>query len=267
MKAVSVPTIGLRRSPHFRRFRWLADRLWPTLRRMHLRPTASTLPARYRVLAALLVAAPLSACSAGAGATAGALRIMTAAPTTSPQMTSTAAVVTATSVDPAPPLAGSAAHVPVTASLQLPATDAVTGLHRIQEAVDVCLQRPDRCDVSAIAVGGSPAYRYLVSLRRYYLAHALVLHRVPELSYVVVEDVHMVSPDRAEITLCEVDGSWQMDSRRTRTTADDIVWDDSLLSRRARHTLARVGDVWKRVDIVELQLWLGEQRCPASASV
>lgn len=234
---------------------------------MHLRPTTSTPATRYSVLAALLVAVPLSACSAGAGATAGAVHMTTSIPVTAAPVTSSTAFVTATSVDPAPPLAGSAAHVPVTASLQLPATDAVTGLHRIQEAVDVCLQRPDRCDVSAVAVGGSPAYRYLVSLRRYYLAHALVLHRVPELSYVVVEDVHMVSPDRAEITLCEVDGSWQMDSRRTRTTADDIVWDDSLLSRRARHTLVRVGDVWKRSDIVELQLWLGEQRCPAPASV
>lgn len=267
MKAVSVPPIGLRRSPHFLRFCLLADRRWPTLRPMHHRQTTSTAPVRHRAFAVLLVAVPLSACSAGTGATARAVPTTAAAPITSAPVTSTAPLVAATSVDPAPPLAGSAAHVPVTASLQLPATDAVAGLHRIQQAVDTCLQRPDHCDVAAIAVSGSPAYRYLVSLRRYYLAHALVLHRVPELSYVVVEDVRMVSPDRAEITLCEVDGSWQMDSRRTRTTADDIVWDDSLISRRARHTLVRVGDSWKRTDIVELQLWLGEQRCPASASV
>ena len=77
----------------------------------------------------------------------------------------------------------------------------------------------------------------------------------------------MLGPDRAEITLCEVDGSWQMDSRHTQRTDDDIVWDDLLVSRRARHLLVRVEGRWRRSDITELEFWPGENRCPPQRSV
>jgi len=162
-----------------------------------------------------------------------------------------------------PPPTAPVAAAPVTTSSQLPANDAVTGLHRIQNDADACLHDPKHCEVSRFAVPGSPAHRYLVGLLRYYVANGLVMRTVPEFSYVVPEHVRVIDPNRVDITLCEVDGNWQMDSRGTRTTVDDIVWDDSLLSRRARHTLVRTDGVWRRYEIVELQLWLGEQRCPA----
>lgn len=232
-----------------------------TLRPMRRR---SSLPAAANatlLLAALAVLAPLSACSTKVAA--GAPSTSDSAPTT---VTTANVATTSTTSPPAgsdTPLTEPVAAVPVTASSQLPAHDAVVGLHRIQDDVDACLHDPKHCDVDRLAVPGSPAHRYLDGLLRYYVHNRLVVRTVPELSYVVPEYVRMVSENRAEITLCEVDGSWQMDSRGTRTTVDDIVWDDSLLSRRSRHTLVRSNGVWRRYEIVELQLWLGEQRCPA----
>lgn len=164
---------------------------------------------------------------------------------------------------PEQPLAGQAAAVPVAASSSLPAHDAVTGLLRIQAELDQCLLTPTRCNVDRIAVPGSPAHRFLADLVAYYVTNGLVARVVPELSYVVVEHVQAIGPDRVEITLCEADGSWQMDSRGTAFTGDDIVWDDLVVSRRAQHTLVRTAGEWRRFAIVELQLWLGEQRCPA----
>jgi hypothetical protein len=84
---------------------------------------------------------------------------------------------------------------------------------------------------------------------------------------VVPERVVHTSPTRVEITLCEVDGSWQMDSRGTRRTDDDIVWNDLLVSRRARHSLVLRDGVWRRSEIVELEFWPGENRCPPPTAV
>ena len=118
-----------------------------------------------------------------------------------------------------------------------------------------------------VAATGSQAYRLLAALRAHYLRLGLVARIIPAVTYVVPENVRMIAPDRAEITLCEVDGSWQMDSRRTASTDDDVVWDDSLVSRRARHTLVRESGRWLRSGITELTLWPGENRCPPRPSV
>jgi hypothetical protein len=138
----------------------------------------------------------------------------------------------------------------------------VAGLLGVQRGLGKCLELPAQCRPSDWAVEGSPAFRELDSELRYYLSNGLVAHLVPELTYVVPEQVRVLGADRAEITMCEVDGSWQMDSRRTPSTADDIIWDDLLVSRRARVVLARSAGRWRRVSVEELAFWPGENRCP-----
>lgn len=166
-----------------------------------------------------------------------------------------------------PPSTVPAPTVPVTTSTALPPVDAVAGLLGIQQRVNDCLTLPAQCEVSTIAVEGSQAHRLLSDLVHYYLSNALVARIIPAITYVTAERVQLLSPTRAEITLCEVDGSWQMDSRRTLRTEDDIVWNDGLVSRRAKHMIELTDGVWRRVEISELQFWPGENRCPRPTAV
>ena len=168
-------------------------------------------------------------------------------------------------VEPVPPSTGPTSAGPVTASSTLPTSDAVTGLHTIQREVGECFRLPAECDVDTVARPGSSAHRSLDSLREYYVANGLVAHLVPALTYVVPERVRILAPGRAEVLLCEVDGSWQMDSRRTPRTDDDIIWNDLVVSRRARHLLVADGRRWRRERVDELEFWPGENRCPAVA--
>ena len=167
-------------------------------------------------------------------------------------------------VEPVAPSADSTSTAPVTASSSLPPSDAVAGLHTLQVRIVECLRDPAHCDVDSLAVPGSPAFHSLDGLRRYYVVNGLVAHVVPEYTYVVPERVRMIAPGRAEVVLCEVDGSWQMDSRRTQRTDDDIIWNDSLISRRARHLIVADGDRWRRERVDEIEFWPGENRCTAA---
>ena len=132
------------------------------------------------------------------------------------------------------PSIDSTTAVPVTESSELPPSDPVAGLRAVQQRVSNCLERPTACDPAAVAVPGSPAHRSFDELRRYYVLNGLVAHLVPELTYVIPERVRTLSAGRVEITLCEVDGSWQMDSRSTASPDDDIVWNDLLVSQIGR---------------------------------
>lgn len=142
-----------------------------------------------------------------------------------------------------------------------PTGNAVAGALSLHRAMEECLRLPEQCDAATLAVPGSPAHRTLTALIHQYRTFGLVAHRVPDLSYAVPESVRQLSTRRAEVLLCEVDGSWQMDGRGTASTADDIVWDDRLVSRRARHVLERVGQQWRRVDVEVLEVWNGVNRC------
>jgi hypothetical protein len=106
----------------------------------------------------------------------------------------------------------------------------------------------------------------LEAVRRYFVTNDLMVRVVPELTYVVVDHVEVLGPDRVVITLCEADGSWQMDRRGTPGRADDAVWNDQLVSRRATHELVRAGGRWRRRQIVLLDEWRGENRCPPPAA-
>jgi len=136
-------------------------------------------------------------------------------------------------------------------------------LDEIENGVDECFRLPAVCDVSAVAAAGSPAAGYLTELLGYYLRNGLVSRKITALRYVVPDTITLVGTDRARVTLCEVDGSWQMDSAGTLDTSDDIVVNDRLVSRRATHELILLNGRWLRWDIVELELWIGENRCSA----
>lgn len=142
----------------------------------------------------------------------------------------------------------------------------MAGLHTLQARIVECLRMPADCDVDMLAVPGSPAHRSLDSLRHYYVSNGLVAHVVTGLTYVVPERVRMVAPGRVEVVLCEVDGSWQMDSRRTLRTDDDIIWNDLLVSRRARHLIVADGTRWRRERVDEMEFWPGENRCSRGGS-
>jgi hypothetical protein len=151
---------------------------------------------------------------------------------------------------------------PVTTSTVLPPSDVVTGLLQLQHDVLACFSTPLECDISTLADPGSPAARHLEELHAYYVDNGLLVRVMPELTYTVPEQVRRLSADRVEVMVCEVDGSWQMDGRGTATTTDDVIFDDRLVSRRARHTLVWRGGRWRRHDIVVLEEWMGENRCP-----
>lgn len=163
--------------------------------------------------------------------------------------------------------APTARTAPVTTSTALPPIDVVTGLARLQHDVLACFVAPIPCDLATIAEPGSPAYRSLEALRAYYIDTGMFVRVVPETTYTVAERVRRLAPDRAEVVVCEVDGSWQMDGRTTASTADDVIFDDRLISRRARHTLVWKSGRWRRHDVVVLDEWLGENRCPRVAVV
>jgi hypothetical protein len=114
---------------------------------------------------------------------------------------------------------------------------------------------------------GSPAAIELETLRQYYLASGLVARIVPSRTYVVVSTVTLEGRGRARVQLCAVDGSWQMDSRGTTSTADDIVWNDALVSRRETQVLVSDGVRWRRYSVEVTAEWPGENRCgPRSTS-
>ena len=240
-RPLGEPSLG--RSPHFRQLPCSRPDRASTLRSM----TAARPPFALVAVAALA----LTACAGRAAEGA--------APVASPTVAQAAGSVTP-SADPAP-------TVPTTATTALPPVDAVVGLMGIQRGVNECLTLPTRCDTSTLAVDGSQAKRLLDDLVHYYLSNRLVARIVPALTYVVPERVHHFGRNSVEITLCEVDGSWQMDSRRTLRTDDDIVWNDLLVSRRARHVLRFEGGRWRRVEVTELEFWPGENRCPRPVTV
>lgn len=227
----------------------------PQDQRSTLRPMT---PNRVSLVAVALVGVALTGCSGRAASSAD--------PVLSP-VRPTPPVVAVHVPESIPPSVDSVPAAPAATGSVLPPDPVVVGLQEVQQGVNECLRLPTRCDVSRWATGGSQAHRALAAVVRYYVSNSLVARIVPAVMYVVPERVVHVSPTRVEITLCEVDGGWQMDSRGTRRTDDDIVWNDLLVSRRARHSLVLRDGVWRRSEIVELEFWPGENRCPPSTAV
>jgi len=142
--------------------------------------------------------------------------------------------------------------------------DVLAGLAAIEEPLYECFTVTPPCTVERLAAPGSPALGALEALRAHYVELGLVVRRIPALRYVVPERVERRGSDRAAVTLCEVDGSWQIDPRGTTDPGDDVVVDDTLVSRRAVHHLVKLGGRWVRWELVELERWEGVNRCPAA---
>jgi len=189
-------------------------------------------------------------------------------PSSEPSPRSPAASDASGTVAPPTPSATSVPPpAPTTRVARTAADEAISAVLVIHHGIEECLGAPRRCDVSRFAVPGSRAAVMLTDLVQQYRLLGLVARPVPELSYVVPESVRRIGAVQFEVVACEVDGSWQMDSRGTTDTADDAVWDDRLVSRRARHVLEHSPLGWRRVDVVNLEVWEGVNACPRSVRV
>jgi hypothetical protein len=159
------------------------------------------------------------------------------------------------------------APAPTTSIAAPPSADAATTLSAdttaTWEASHLCLAAPERCDVGAIAVAGSPAAVQLQArLDELVREHLRVVPGSGPLQ-LVVESAEITGDEVAVVVACVTDGMLLVDVADPTDPLDDVIFDDSLGSYRWRWGMQHEATGWRRRTVEQLGYYPGVARCPA----
>lgn len=137
----------------------------------------------------------------------------------------------------------------------------VSDFSRISQQRAQCGRTPDQCPIRQMAVKDSQLFNSLTSIMNERVAGHLYTRKDAGKLRVRIESVEMIDTIRATVHTCIFDSVVLFDSGQIDGTADDIVFDDSVISAFMVWTLQLDNDTWKWVSSTATKRKIGGDIC------
>ena len=140
-------------------------------------------------------------------------------------------------------------------------TDIVNDFSRIYKQRAQCGRTPQLCPIEQMAVTGSPLFNSLTSIMKERVAGQLYTRTDAGKLRVRIESVEIIDTFRATVHTCIFDSVVLFDSGQIDSTADDIVFDDSIISALMVWNVQLDHGTWKWVSSTATQRKIGADLC------
>jgi hypothetical protein len=137
----------------------------------------------------------------------------------------------------------------------------VSDFGRIFQQRAQCGRTPDQCPINQMALAGSPLFRSLTSIMNERVVGHLYTRKDTGKLRVRIESVEIVDTVRATVHTCIFDSVVLFDSGQIGGTADDIVFDDSVISAFMVWSVQLDHGIWKWVSSTATQRKIGADIC------
>ena len=137
----------------------------------------------------------------------------------------------------------------------------VSDFGRIFQQRAQCGRTPDQCPINQMAITGSPLFRSLTSIMNERVVGHLYTRKDTGKLRVRIESVEIVDTIRATVHTCIFDSVVLFDSGQVDSAADDIVFDDSVISAFMVWSVQLDHGIWKWVSSTATQRKIGADIC------
>ena len=137
----------------------------------------------------------------------------------------------------------------------------VSDFSRIYEQRAQCGRTPEQCPIAQMAVKGSPLFLSLTSIMNERVVGHLYTRTDAGKLRVRIESVEMIDTFRATVHTCIFDSVVLFDSGQIDSAADDIVFDDSVISAFMVWNVQLDHGTWKWVSSLATQRKIGADIC------
>ena len=137
----------------------------------------------------------------------------------------------------------------------------VSDFRRIYEQRAQCGRTPEQCPIAQMAVNGSPLFRSLTSIMNERVIGHLYTRTDAGKLRVRIESVEIIDTFRATVHTCIFDSVVLFDSGQIDSAADDIVFDDSVISAFMVWNVQLDHGTWKWVSSTATQRKIGADIC------
>jgi hypothetical protein len=137
----------------------------------------------------------------------------------------------------------------------------VSDFSRIYEQRAQCGRTPKQCPITQMAVKGSPLFNSLTSIMNERVVGHLYTRVDAGKLRVRIESVENIDTFRATVHTCIFDSVVLFDSGQIDSTADDIVFDDSVISALMVWNVQLDHGAWKWVSSTATQRKIGADLC------
>ena len=137
----------------------------------------------------------------------------------------------------------------------------VSDFSRIYEQRAQCGRTPEQCPIAQMAVKGSPLFLSLTSIMNERVVGQLYTRTDAGKLRVRIESVEIIDTFRATVHTCIFDSVVLFDSGQIDSAADDIVFDDSVISAFMVWNVQLDNGTWKWVSSTATQRKIGGDIC------
>ena len=137
----------------------------------------------------------------------------------------------------------------------------VSDFSRIYEQRAQCGRTPEQCPIAQMAVEGSPLFLSLTSIMNERVVGQLYTRTDAGKLRVRIESVEIIDTFRATVHTCIFDSVVLFDSGQIDSAADDIVFDDSVISAFMVWNVQLDHGTWKWVSSTATQRKIGADLC------
>ena len=137
----------------------------------------------------------------------------------------------------------------------------VSDFSRIYEQRAQCGRTPEQCPIAQMAVKGSPLFLSLTSIMNERVVGQLYTRTDAGKLRVRIESVEIIDTFRATVHTCIFDSVVLFDSGQIDSAADDIVFDDSVISAFMVWNVQLDHGTWKWVSSTATQRKIGADIC------
>lgn len=137
----------------------------------------------------------------------------------------------------------------------------VSDFSRISQQRAQCGRIPEQCPISDMAIAGSPLFRSLSSIMNERIIGHLYTRQDAGKLRVRIESIEIIDTFRATVHTCIFDSVVLFDSGQIDSAADDIVFDDSIISAFMVWSVHLDHGIWKWVSSQATQRKIGADIC------
>ncbi len=137
----------------------------------------------------------------------------------------------------------------------------VSDFGQISQQRAQCGRTPSQCPINRMTVAGSPLFRSLTSIMNERVVGHLYTRKDSGKLRVRIESVEIIDTIRATVHTCIFDSVVLFDSGQVDSAADDIVFDDSVISAFMVWSVQLDHGIWKWVSSTATQRKIGADIC------